>query len=136
GQDVLFRQFEIVNLRRSLFRTFSVPTALMRSGNFSEAAFDIYDPATTTPSPDAAGRFVRTPFANKIIPSVRIGAVPLNILKLYPASQRRGVVNNLDSVGSSRDDDKQLSLRIDHSVSARYRLLGRYSRLWNEHYEP
>src|SRR5207249_5822146 len=87
GKDktFFFGNFEIVNLRRSLFRTFSVPTALMRSGNFSEAAFDIYDPATTTPSPDAAGRFVRTPFANKIIPSVRIGAVPLNILRLYRA---------------------------------------------------
>jgi hypothetical protein len=138
GKDKTFAfgNFEIVNLRRSLFRTFSVPTTLMRTGNISEAPFDIYDPATTTPNPEATGRYLRTPFANRQIPAARIGQLPLNILKLYPAPQRAGVVNNLDSVASSRDDDKQLSFRIDHNFSVRNRLFGRYSRLWNDHYEP
>ena len=46
------------------------------------------------------------------------------------------IVNNLDSVASSRDDDKQISFRVDHNFSESYRIFGRYSRLWNDHYEP
>jgi hypothetical protein len=138
GKDktFFFANFEITNLRRSLFRTFSVPTTLMRTGNLSEAAFDVYDPATTRPNPDTPGRFLRSPFPNRTVPATRLQALPQNILKLYPSPQRPGVVNNLDSVASSRDDDKQLSFRIDHNFSDRYRLFGRYSRLWNDHYEP
>ncbi len=124
GKDktFVFGNFEIVQLRRSLFRTFGVPTTLMRTGNFSEAPFDIYDPASTTPNPGAAGRYLRTPFANRQVPADRMARLPLNILKLYPSPQRSGVVNNLDSVASSRDDDKQLSFRIDHNFSVRKRL--------------
>ncbi|MBI2687733.1 MAG: TonB-dependent receptor [Acidobacteria bacterium] len=138
GKDktFFFANFEIVNLRRSLFRTFSVPTLLMRTGNLTEGPSDVYDPATTRPNPDAAGRYLRTPFPGKIIPAARLNNVGQNILKLYPAPQRAGVVNNLDSVASSRDDDKQLSFRFDHNFSERNRLFGRYSRLWNDHYEP
>lgn len=138
GKDktFFFANVEVVNLRRSLFRTFSVPTALMRTGNLTENAGDIFDPATTRANPDLAGRYLRTPFPGKIIPASRMNAVAQNILKLYPTPQRSGVVNNLDSVASSRDDDKQLSFRVDHNFSERNRLFGRYSRLWNDHYEP
>ena len=138
GKDktFFFANFEITNLRRSLFRTFSVPTALMRTGNLGEAPFDIYDPATTVPNPSTPGRYLRTPFANKTVPSSRFSPVALNILQLYPQPQRPGIVNNLDSVASSRDDDKQISFRVDHNFSERYRIFGRYSRLWNDHYEP
>ena len=138
GRDrtFFFANFEITNLRRSLFRTFSVPTTLMRTGNLSEAPFDIYDPATTVGNPSAAGRYLRTPFPNKTIPANRIPPVARNILQLYPQPQRPGIVNNLDSVASSRDDDKQLSFRADHNFTQGYRIFGRYSRLWNDHYEP
>lgn len=138
GKDKTFfyANYEEVNLRRSLFRTFSVPTTLMRTGNLSEAPSDIYDPLSTRPNPDLAGRFLRTPFAGKIVPNNRQNAVALNILKLYPQPQRPGVVNNLDSVASSRDDDRQISIRVDHNFSERNRLFGRYSRLGNDHYEP
>jgi hypothetical protein len=138
GKDktFFFANYEQVFLRRSLFRTFSVPTMQMRSGNLSEAPFDIYDPATVAANPSAPGRFLRTPFPGKIIPQNRLSAVTQNILRLYPAPQRPGIVNNLDSVASSRDDDRQVSVRLDHNFSERYRMFGRYSKLWNDHYEP
>jgi len=131
-----FANFEITNLRRSLFRTFSVPTAAMRTGDLREAPSDIFDPLTTAANPAAPGRFIRTAFPNRTIPSDRISNVARNILALYPLPQRPGIVNNLDSVASSRDDDKQLSFRLDHNFTQRYRAFGRYSRLWNDHYEP
>lgn len=138
GKDrtFFFANFEITSLRRSLFRTFSVPTAAMRTGNLTEAGSDIFDPATTTPNPGMAGRYTRTPFANRMIPTSRISLVALNILQLYPLPQRPGIVNNLDSVASSLDDDKQISFRVDHNLTQKYRIFGRYSRLWNDHYEP
>lgn len=138
GKDktFFFGNVEVVQLRRSLFRTFSVPTMLMRTGNLSEGSSDVFDPSTTRPNPDLPGRYLRTPFPGRTIPPARMSAVAQNILKLYPAPQRGGIVNNLDSVASSRDDDKQLSFRVDHNFSERNRLFGRYSRLWNDHYEP
>ncbi|MBL8211376.1 MAG: TonB-dependent receptor [Bryobacterales bacterium] len=138
GKDktFFFANFEMVNLRRSLFQTFSVPTPLMRTGDLSEAPFGIYDPATTTPNPQLAGRYLRTEFPGKRIPANRMAAVSQNILKLYPQPTRPGIVNNYDAVASSRDDDKQYSVRMDHNFSDRYRIFGRYSRLWNDHYEP
>lgn len=138
GKDktFFFANFEMVNLRRSLFQTFSVPTPLMRTGDLSEASFPIYDPATTTPNPQLAGRYLRTEFPGKRIPANRMAAVSQNILKLYPQPTRSGIVNNYDAVASSRDDDKQYSVRMDHNFSDRYRIFGRYSRLWNDHYEP
>lgn len=138
GKDKTFFyvNYEAVNLRRSLFRTFSVPTLRMRTGDLSEAPFDVYDPSSTRANPDLAGRYLRTPVPNKTIPANRLSPVALNILNLYPAPQRPGVVNNLDSVASSRDDDKQFSFRLDHNFSERNRLFGRYSRLSNDHFEP
>jgi hypothetical protein len=138
GKDktFFFANYEQVYLRRSLFRTFSVPTTLMRTGNLSEAPADVYDPATVRENPSLPGRYLRTPFPNKTIPANRQAAVSQNILKLYPDPQRSGIVNNLDSVASSRDDDRQVSVRIDHNFSDSYRIFGRYSRLWNDHYEP
>lgn len=138
GKDrtFFFANYEQVFLRRSLFRTFSVPTATMRTGVLTEAPADIFDPATVRPNPDAPGRFLRTPFPGKLIPAGRQTVLAQNILRLYPSAQRAGIVNNLDSVASSRDDDKQFSIRLDHNFSERYRLFGRYSRLWNDHYEP
>ncbi|MBM3787852.1 MAG: TonB-dependent receptor [Acidobacteria bacterium] len=138
GKDktFFFFNYEQVFLRRSLFRTFSVPTMAMRSGNMSEAPAEIFDPLSLAPNPAQAGRFLRSPFAGKQIPANRQAGLPQNILKLYPAPQRAGIVNNLDAVASSRDDDRQVSLRMDHNFSERNRLFGRYSRLWNDHYEP
>ncbi|MFN7934876.1 MAG: TonB-dependent receptor [Bryobacteraceae bacterium] len=138
GKDktFFFFNYEQVFLRRSLFRTFSVPTDLMRTGNLSEAPSDIYDPATVVANPAQAGRFLRSPFPGKVIPANRQVALSQNILKLYPAPQRAGIVNNLDSVASSRDDDRQISIRLDHNFSQRNRLFGRYSKLNNDHYEP
>ncbi len=138
GKDktFFFFNYEQVFLRRSLFRTFSVPTNLMRTGNLSEAPADIFDPASIVPNPAQPGRFLRSPFPGKVIPANRQVALSQNVLKLYPAPQRPGIVNNLDSVASSRDDDRQISIRMDHNFSQNNRLFGRYSKLNNDHYEP
>ena len=70
----------------------SVPTAKMRTGDFSEllalgSQYQIYDPATTRPHPTQAGRFIRDPFPGNIIPDSRISPVAKQILGFYPAAE-------------------------------------------------
>jgi len=138
GRDrtFFFVNYEGTKVRRSQFATFSVPTTQMRSGDFTEAGMPIYDPLTTAADPANPGSYTRTPFANNLIPTSRLSNVARNILNLYPTPQRSGIVNNLDSVASSSDDDRQYSVRLDHNFSDRSRLFGRYSNLTNDHYEP
>ena len=55
----------------------TVPTALERSGNFSDllplgSQYVVYDPLTVQPNPASAGHYVRTPFPGNIVPPSRI----------------------------------------------------------------
>ena len=138
GKDktFFFGGAEWIYLRRSQFRTFSVPTQAMRNGDFSEAPFDIYDPLTTVPNPSSPGQFLRSPFASRRIISARFDPVAVNILKLYPLPTRPGIVNNFDAIATAPDTDRQMNVRIDHNFSQTYRLFGRFSLSDNDHLEP
>lgn len=70
--------------RRGFQQTFSVPSAKMRNGDFSEVyaaypTFRLYDPAT-----GGAGGVGRSQFPNGVIPSNRLSPVWTNVLKYYP----------------------------------------------------
>jgi hypothetical protein len=54
----------------------TVPTALERSGNYSDlsplgAQYTVYDPLSVTPNPASAGHYIRTPFPGNIVPQNR-----------------------------------------------------------------
>jgi Carboxypeptidase regulatory-like domain/TonB dependent receptor len=83
--------------RNSRFDTFTVPTAKMRNGDFSEVlavtpGFKLYDPATG--NPDGSGR---TEFPGAVIPAGRLSSVAQNIQKLYPAPNNAGTNNGLQN---------------------------------------
>jgi hypothetical protein len=70
--------------RRGFQQTFSVPSAKMRNGDFSEVygaypTFRLYDPAT-----GGAGGVGRSEFPSGVIPSNRISPVWRNVLQYYP----------------------------------------------------
>ena len=76
---------------------YSVPTAKMRNGDFSEELainpnFHIYDPATG--NADGTGR---TEFAGGIIPADRISSIAKQIQALYPAPNNPGTNNGLQN---------------------------------------
>jgi hypothetical protein len=77
----------------SLFGT--VPTEPAKSGNLSEVATPVYDPATGTA--DGQGREV---FAGNLIPASRFSSATQKILPLWPAANQPGLANNY-FVGSS-----------------------------------
>src|SRR5262249_28335704 len=101
----------------------TVPSELMRQGNFSEINRIIYDPRTGQP------------FPGNIIPQDRWDPAAKNILaQLYPAPNTAGargatgqtIQNYLINPTLTRRDD-QFDTKIDHALSANNRFFVRYS---------
>ncbi len=103
----------------SLTPTFgSVPTALMRQGNFSEIATPIKNP------------FTGQPFPGNIIPAEMISGVSKNLLQYYPTPNATGTANNLSTTASSKDNIDQFLGRVDQNVGNKIRLYVRYN--WHD----
>lgn len=107
----------------------TVPTADMRAGDFSQLAVPsgapvtIYDPLTTE---RIDGNPVRQPFAGNIVPSDRIDSVAANLVGKYPLPSRPGFVNNLFMTGATKRDADAYGIRVDHTVSDKHKLYGRF----------
>ena len=101
----------------------TVPTALARSGDFSEYPSQIFDPQTGDPLTGVG----RTPFAGNRIPQDRLSPQVLNLLKLIPLPNRPGTVFNFTASGIEAFDSDQFNVRDDHYWSEKLHLFGRYS---------
>jgi hypothetical protein len=104
-------------------RISTVPTLAQRQGNFSGQK--IFDPATT--APNGSGGFTRTEFPGDAIPSIRIDPVAQVILNRYPLPTLAGAANNFVRVATDRDRQDQFDVRLDHRLSLRDQIFGRYS---------
>ncbi|CAN5458571.1 hypothetical protein BH10ACI2_BH10ACI2_03380 [soil metagenome] len=114
---------------------FSVPTAKMRDGDFSELLPNIviYDPATAFKSgagpacaPLATGTIIcRTPFAGNIIPAARLNAASQKFLKLYPLPNLPGFTNNFFSNNTNILPYRTVLARIDHNINDNQRIFGK-----------
>lgn len=137
NRTFIFASYEGARLRQGVTYLGTVPTALQRQGDFGQTfnargqLVTIYDPFTTRPDPNAPGRFLRTPFANNIIPPGRIDPVAQRVLQLIPLPNLPGDprtgVNNYISTASQRIDKDMLSVRADHHFTQRHRVFGRFS---------
>jgi hypothetical protein len=96
----------------------SVPTALMRQGNFSEFTGQIRNP------------FTGQPFAGNIIPPALISPTALRLLEYYPEANRAGVSSNFQGPAPATDDVDQLLARVDQNLGNKARLNVRYN--WHE----
>jgi hypothetical protein len=106
-------------------RLLTVPTAAARTGDLSAYGVNIFDPASgATPAQ-------RTQFANNVIPTGRLSAQALALLKLIPAPNRPGTENgtrdNFVASGSEKFNDDTFDVRLDGRVSPQLNLFGRYS---------
>lgn len=109
---------------------FTVPTAKMRQGDFSELlpSIIIYDPATARAD---VSRVRRDPFPGNIIPTNRISPIALNYLKYYPLPNQAGNAqqqNNFISGNPRTDDFDSQSFRFDQTISEKQRFFFRYTR--------
>jgi hypothetical protein len=108
---------------------YTVPTAKMRAGDFTEwTGVTIYDPATATGSANT-----RTAFAGNIIPGQRINIVAKNFAALYPLPNRAGLSGNYFT-NMLRPYDYNAGLgRIDHNFNNSNRLF--LNGYWNKRRE-
>jgi len=111
--------------------TTTVPTQKMRNGDFSELLSQgiiIYDPLTAE---TVGARVVRQPFVGNIIPPGRINPIAAKVLSYYPAPNETpngSLQDNFVYENPRTDKFNSQSFRVDHSISSKQRLFGRYTR--------
>jgi hypothetical protein len=116
-----FVSTEALRERRALTRTFSLPPDRVRTGDFGGLPA-IYDPLGTDP---AGAR--RTPFPGNRIPVERLDSIALAFLKKVPAANLPGNVQNFVASPGSSDDNSQFTARLDHRLSEKDSLYGRFT---------
>ena len=120
----------------------TVPTAKMRNGDFSDLLalgpqYQIYNPFTIRPHPTQAGRFTRDPFPGNIIPQSMISSVAQRILEYIPLPNQPGLAdgqqNFQNPTAVAYETYYTATGRIDHNISPRHRIYGRFSwDFWEE----
>jgi len=103
------------------FRT--VPTELMKSGNFSELPQEIFDPNSTAELAD--GSYTRTAFSGNIIPAADFSKVSQNIIKLAPTPNPTlpGILRNIRGINNQpRFDLNTYTGKFDQTINDRQKL--------------
>lgn len=108
--------------------SYTVPTMLMRQGNFSEFSSIIYDPLTATGSNNQ-----RTPFPGNRVPANRINPISAAYMSYYPEPNREGTEDNYFTNQPRPYDYNAVLGRIDHNFNATNRLF--VSGYWNKRQE-
>ncbi len=111
--------------------TTSVPTARMRTGDFSELlplGVQIYDPSTARL---VNGVVVRDPFPGNIIPTGRINPIARNVLGYFPAPNQAGAADLSQNFFKEQPWTYAYNFamtRIDHEWTQAHRTYGRFLR--------
>ena len=115
----------------------TVPTALERSGDFSQSLnkngdpLTIYNPFTTTQVTDAEGNtyYTRSPFAGNKIPSYLFNSTGQKIVNLYPLpnrpSQGPNDLNNYIAQGAGTITNDKFEWRVDWAQNEKHRMFVR-----------
>ncbi len=115
-----FGDFEQTAIRQSSTITSTLPTGLMRTGDFSELLtlrkIAIIDPTTNAP------------FSGNIIPLSRLDPVARTLVSLYPDPQTPGVVTNYVYQSPVTEDDRKFDLRADVNFTSKDNFAWRFSR--------
>ncbi|MBL8227952.1 MAG: carboxypeptidase regulatory-like domain-containing protein [Bryobacterales bacterium] len=132
GPIIRNKTFFFVNYEGTLERTAdtalsTVATAQERRGDFSRAFFNnvptqIFDPATYNSTTRA-----RQPFAGNVIPTSRLDPVAVRIAGFAPDPNQGGLINNYFSNPKTTADTHKGDVRIDHNISAKDTVYGRFS---------
>jgi hypothetical protein len=127
NRTFFFFNYEGGRIRTSRTVLATVPTELERMGDFSQsflagAPVQIFDPLTYNP---ATG--VRQPFPDNRIPADRLDPVGVRMIALFPLPNRPGFVNNHLYNALDHENADQINVRIDHVLSNRQNIFGRFS---------
>ncbi|MBL8238877.1 MAG: TonB-dependent receptor [Bryobacterales bacterium] len=118
NKTFFFGDFESTRIRETSTIANTLPTLLMREGNFSElpATRVIRDPANAQP------------FPGRIIPSSRLDPVARKLAQLYPAPQSTNLANNFTYLSPRTQDVDKWDVRVDQNMGANDTGFFRFSR--------
>jgi hypothetical protein len=120
NRTFFFGSYEGTKLRRAQTSVFSVPTAALRSGDFT--GFDaICDPVTIPTTGVCA------PFAGNQIPAGRIDPIAAAFLAHVPLPTSGAQFQNLAASEETTRDLHQFSIRLDHRLTDADQLFARFS---------
>ncbi len=126
GKNKLFWFMSYEGTKQNQFASdpnLTLPTAAMRSGDFSATGVTIYDPLTG--NADGTGR---TPFPGNVIPSSRIAAASATLTGLLPALTRpASFFNNYDAYGATTYSVDRYDWKVNYNPSDKAMFWGRYS---------
>lgn len=135
GRDKTFFLFSFERQKDNVAQptTYSVPTMLMRDGNFSEvlSTTPIYDPASAFMGNSTCGNtgtlntVCRNAFAGNIIPAGRIYGPAQAFLRLFPEPNLPGTVNNYITDQNLLRPYRSYLVKIDHNFNSTNRLSGK-----------
>jgi hypothetical protein len=120
NQTFWFTSFEGAREGNGQDNTLSVPTAKMRSGDFSEVPQILYDPFSVA---TVNGTPTRTPFAGNLIPSTRQDPVAQKIMPFWPTPNRPSPnaaqpwVQNYGFSGKWPRNYDMFVMKLDHRFS-------------------
>jgi len=117
NRTFFFGDVERFTVEQGVTAVATVPTARMRTGDFSELSTSIYDP---TAAPRAA-------FAGNVIPTARLDPIAQKILALYPLPTSAGLANNYTGVRDRTQQQWTTDIRVDQIVNPNNRIFARYS---------
>ena len=117
SKTFLFASYYATRSRNPYNATSTLPSALERTGDFSQATGlgTIYDPTTGAP------------FPNNAIPSTRISPIATGLLSFIPLPNQPGQVQNYQIVNSVPQNTDNLSLRLFHSLTQKDRIGGSFA---------
>ncbi len=131
GKDKTFFFVDYEGFRNSvqIFELGNIPTMRMRSGDFGELLPNtiIYDPLTTVPNPAKPGAFLRTPFANNIIPQDRWDPISVKMINAYPVPTSSARTSNYSAPRIQVQNHDQGDIRIDEQITAKDSVFARWS---------
>jgi hypothetical protein len=144
GRDKSFFMFSWEKIISSIPSpvTRTVPTPDQRNGDFRKTLqangqpITIYDPLTTRPDPNHPGQYIRDVIScngvqNVICPD-RIDPVAKKLLDYIPLPNQpgntQGFFNFFNSPNARTDEYDQFAVRLDHNLSERNKLSGRWLR--------
>jgi hypothetical protein len=102
----------------------TVPTAAMRSGNFSGSANPIYDPLTGTAT--GAGK---SAFSGNMIPMGRLDSIALQIQQSVPLPNLPGIANNYFTTGAYTLKNSKYDGDLDWHATSKLNIEARYGQL-------
>jgi hypothetical protein len=148
NRTFFFADFEKVSSSAGFNNVATVPTMAERGVatpgfyDFSSSSTQIYDPKQVT----CAGQPVactRPPVANNMIPTQvggtanpEIDPIGLAILNLYPQPNQPGEFDNYLFSGVATAPDYQFDIKVDHQISDKQHVNGRYSRGVSNYHTP